>query len=294
MTYDLSRTIMDAIDNGIKNALNEELSISSSVTHYMLLLKQQILDDSHKKQTNKLRNDKITYKEGSFEFDLFGDSYTVNYTLYTCDIQLCRSYIQSSHVVMSTATLNLCLALDNGQPYQEYFDNIIEHELLHIYQYNKSKVDLLSNNNIKKLYDIVNDIFKTSNNEDVLVFANALYASFAFEQDAMVHALYAQLMSSPMGINYKYIINKSDEYNYLYDMKYVIFHEDLISIELDKNDFAKYNVSKKYVFNFIKRGYDRFETKFGKMISKYLKEYKLPIGSTIPQIPHQQCVKNKL
>lgn len=98
----------------------------------------------------------------------------------------------------------------------------------------------------------------------------------------MVHALYAQLISSPMGINYKYIINKSDEYNYLYDMKYVIFHKDLISIELDKNDFAKYNVSKKYVFNFIERGYDRFETKFGKMISKYLKEYKLPIGSTIP------------
>ena len=102
-----------------------------------------------------------------------------------------------------------------------------------------------------------------------ITFANALYISFPFEQDAMIHGLYNSLIN-----NYdlpSYMVKgeafKTDEYLYLKDIRLAI---DMID-EYDESIF-NHMLSKNAFLIILNKAYKRFLSKFEKCIQHIIDE----------------------
>ena len=134
--------------------------------------------------------------------------------------------------------MTLEIKIDNPK----YFEDIVTHEILHIFQYNKNQ----------KKYEIKDDLYKIlskirkniENYSDLdILFAQALYISFDFEQDAMVHGLFKDLQQYETD-NIQFKLKETDEYKFLVDLRYAIknidqFDESLFDNKLSKSAFLK-------------------------------------------------------
>lgn len=271
--YIFYQKFIDAIEVGIKEVLNEELAISATVSDEADRLKQLILNDAKNRQTEKTEN--FSFKDGELTAKLFGINYKINYTVYNAtDCSHLRGYLDSaSDTIKHTMSLNLLRV--NGQPYQDYFDNSIYHELLHVFQYEQSKRNALSDPVMKSRYETIRNIFNdTTLDETYRVFANALYASFDFEQDAMVHGLYGEMISMTDGVNWKGVLLRAKDYEYVYDISWCLDNLELF-------DSKRFGMTKEAFKHLIEDKLKMFKTKIGKMIMKF-QQRELKSGSTIP------------
>ena len=111
---------------------------------------------------------------------------------------------------------------------------------------------------IKKLYKITGNILgdRDRNYSDTEKrFAGALYLTFPYEQDAMVHGLYMVLDNFP-SVMINNVVKNTDEYLYLTDLKYAIDNIDIFDEALFNNLLAK----NKFL-NMCKKSYNRYKTK---------------------------------
>ena len=193
------------------DSINESLAISDEVKNETIKLAKQIRDDTLLNIT-KQKNDAIgTYVENSFNVNIFGFTYFVLYQYYT--------YIKNSNMLSKLkCAVNIKKELLTLSIFDkpDYFENKLSHELLHVFQYSKNFHDYYnSENKESKLYKVAQNILNHQNdfNQIEIDFTNALYISYSFEQDAMVHGLYNTLKDFPSGADID--VFETEEYEYL-------------------------------------------------------------------------------
>ena len=244
--------------------INESLAISDEVKNETIKLAKQIRDDALLNITKQKDNIIGTYVENSFNINIFGFTYQIVYQYYT--------YIKNQNMLNRLrCSVNIkreiitLLVFDKPK----YFENNISHELLHIFQYFKNFHDYYnSNNKESKLYKIQQSILENKDNysENDILFTNALYASFSFEQDAMVHGLYNTLKDFPAGVDID--VFETEEYEYLKDIKKSIENIDKFNENLFNN-----LITKKVFLIRLQKAYNRYKTKIEKVVQKVNDEY---------------------
>jgi len=272
---DLYNKIMKDMDK----LIIESLSISKNVIIEANKLQKFLMQD-FQKQISKYEEN-LTFRENSFHYNLFDFDFLIQYKIFTKDFNLAKFYTYGlTDILSEQKTLTLNLYLNSGIPSEEYFESLIYHELLHIYQYKMSKHDVLSNSFLNKLYMNIKIIYanKEIYSDDELTFTNALYASFDFEQDAMCHGLYGRLMSvSSDIINPKNILYNSQEYEFIYDMEWVLENLDKFPDIFD--------ISKEKYQVIIEKSLNRFKTHIGKAYIQYKEDSKFRESVMIPNKP---------
>jgi hypothetical protein len=234
----------------IKQIINEELSISLNVEKVSLKIRDAILD----KCTNIVSQcyNNVKYKEGHITYNIFDIDYDIHFKVYTnIDDTYSEKLYGCIYISEHRMDLNLCKI--NGISFAPKFENIIFHEVEHIYQYSLHKRDYLSDIKTLKLYNKILEIINIHNNENDLIIANALFMSFEFEQDAMVHGLYGTLMNTNKEYLYDTYLH-TDEHAFLEDMNYVLEHKDEL-------DYTIFNISKNKIISLIKNQYKRYLNK---------------------------------
>jgi len=241
----------------VRKAINEEMSISPIVGHAASVLKNHIEEDCKKRETKK--ESRLHYKEGMLEEKLFGLCYRVNYKVYTnIDINDFRLF-GTTKVATNELILSMCLF--NGQPYAPKYDDIIFHELLHIYQYTLNKKDYLIDERYATLYANIGKVLSNpSYTDNDKIFANALYISFPFEQDAMAHGLYGTL-SVFKWFQLRYEFEKTEEYAYIFDIEYALENID----EFNEDAFG---ITKEKCVRILQKAYNRYVSKLSKAYQK--------------------------
>ena len=244
--------------------INESLAVSDEVKNETIKLAKQIRDDAFLNIT-KQKNDAIgIYVENSFNINIFGFTYFVFYQYYTyiknknmLDKLKCKANISKKIITLSVF----------DKP--EYFENHISHELLHVFQYSKNFHNYYNSKNKESdLYKIAQNILSHQNNFNQIEidFTNALYITYSFEQDAMVHGLFNSLSDNSEIANS--LVFETEEYEYLKDIKKSIekidkFNETLFNNLITKNAFLIR----------LQKAYKRYKTKIEKVVQKVNDEY---------------------
>ena len=254
----------------MEKQLFEELSISDKIKIEAETLSKVILVDSKLKADVIKKNGFDNVLKNEFNIDLFGINYDITYYIYNIndlselDIELYKNLI--SITKNNSNEINLNLLFVSNEPDPEYFYSTIYHELTHVYQYIKSKNDVLKNIKTKNLYDLIKHIKNDSQSELIMTFINAIYACFDFEQDALLHEAYGEYMKIYTIYHINFDIKESNAYKFIEDLRYAIEHIN----ELDENLFKN---SQEFYLNLFTEKLKRFETKFGKLITKIKKEF---------------------
>lgn len=248
----------------------EELSISDEIKLEAENLAKVILTDSKLNADIIKRNGFNNILKNKFDINLFGINYNIIYYIYNInniselDIKLYKNLISITKNNENEILLNLLFVSNN--PDKEYFYSSIYHELTHVYQYIKSKNDVLKNIKIKNLYNLIKDIKNNSQSELDILFTNAIYACFDFEQDALLHETYCEYMKSYQIYHLNFDIEDSNAYKFIEDLRNAINNIDKLDEKLFKN-------SQDFYLNLFTKKLKRFETKFGKLIIKIKKDF---------------------
>jgi len=261
--YTNIKILENNIINAVKIALNEELSISKEVENIANALHNYIIQDFTK--LSLIKEYKLNYKTNTFNYEIFGENYNINYKIYT-NVNPNENYMFFGLADIQNNYIELNLCYYNGLPYENLFNDIIYHEILHIFQYSKNKKLYLKDNSIKKRYDAINKVLNNNYSDDEKIFANALYMAFEFEQDAMCHGLYGTLKHCKYITNIKNEYMKSDEYLYLYDIQYTLNNIN----NFDKNCEKLFNISRKHFEKILYNSYKRY---LNKLTHVYQKAY---------------------
>ena len=253
----------------MQKELFEELSISDEIKTEAESLKKYILADS------KLNADSIkkygfdNVLKNKFDIELFGVKYEITYYIFNiekCIIDAKLFKILQPETKNYENEICFYLLTINNEPNDEYFLAPIWHELTHVYQYIKSKKDELSNEKIKNLYILNKHIMCTCSDNIQILFSNAIYVCFDFEQDALIHETYGQYMKQYQIYHFDFDIEDSNAYKFIEDLKNAIEHIDKLDEKLFKN-------SKKFYLNLFIKKLKRFENKFGKLKTKIKKNF---------------------
>lgn len=249
--------------------LFEELSISNDIKREAEQLIKIILFDSNKA-------DKIKYDDfndvlsNSFKISLFNIEYTINYKIF--DINSSKEFNEHLFKLLTPITRNNIYKIDlflltiNNIPDNNLFYAPIYHELTHVYQYIKSQNNVLSNPKTNKLYALSKNI-KEQNIKSQIIFAYAIYASFDFEQDALIHELYGECMhQQEIYTLHQYIWMDSNAYGFINDLTNAIEQIDNLDEKLFEN-------SKNYYLDLFNQKLNRFKNKLGKLEIKIKKDF---------------------
>lgn len=259
--------------------LNEILSIANEVLDET----NKIHGEIENNKTNIINEDFAgKYYNGNFNKNIFGLQFSIR---YKCYITIKNYNVLHGRTVIKDKLLDLILYNNSFKT----FDSIIMHEVLHIFQYVKNKIDYNKHGINKDLYKIVGNILgdKDRKYSDIeKTFAGALYLTFPYEQDAMVHGLYKTLDEYP-SIIIRQVLKDTDEYLYLEDLKYLIthineFNESLFNNLLTKNKFLK----------MCTHAYNRYKTKIEHVVQHIIDDKSKLNEGLIHFIP-QHHIKNR-
>lgn len=187
----------DQFNNILEMMLNEKLHISDDVIDSFKIIKNSILRNIA--ETSTINNSiSIPHKENELKFELFGSDLTVKYDCYFLNSkQDIASIMQkldiTSYVNNDEKTIYLnFFNIDNQYFDPRYFDDALQHELEHFYQFIKKggtalipKSDLYKQA-LKYLNDNGNDGFNR-------VLATIIYLSYKQEWDGFINGSYAML-----------------------------------------------------------------------------------------------------
>lgn len=224
-------------------SLNEVLSISDEVIHESDKFCQIIRDKVNQEMKN-MNTERYAADDGygkyiiiHFKHNFFNLTFKIDVKNY---ISINENYLYrlGGNTKIGRRQMTLEIKIDNPK----YFEDIVTHEILHIFQYNKNQ----------KKYEIKDDLYKIlskirkniENYSDLdILFAQALYISYNFEQDAMVHGLFKDLQQYETD-NIQFKLKETDEYKFLVDLRYAIknidqFDELLFDNKLSKSAFLK-------------------------------------------------------
>ena len=260
-------------------SLNEVLSISDEVIHESDKLCQIIRDKVNQEMKNVnieryiIGNEIGNYINIRFEYSVYEQIYTIIVRNY---IKINRNDLDKLHG--NANVINKIITLDIIMDDPKYFEDIVTHEILHIFQYNKNQLNYANND---KLYKILSKIRKNIENYSDLdiLFAQALYISFDFEQDAMVHGLFKDLQQYETD-NIQFKLKETDEYKFLVDLRYAIKNIDQFDESLFDN-----KLSKSAFLNRLQKAEQRYSTKINHIVQR-IYDIKENFDGLIPHYPY--------
>mgnify|MGYP003571253310 CR=1 FL=1 len=131
------------------------------------------------------------------------------------------------------------------------------------------------------LYKILSKIRKNIENYSDLdiLFAQALYILFNFEQDAMVHGLFKDLQQYETD-NIQFKLKETDEYKFLVDLRYAIKNID----QFDESMFNN-KLSKSVFLNRLQKAEQRYSTKINHIV-QYISDVRENFDGLIPHYPY--------
>ena len=259
--------------------LNEVLSIPDDVIQESNNLCQIIRDKVNQELQNInieryiIGNEIGNYINIRFEHSIYEQIYTI----------IVRNYIKINRndldkLCGNANVINKIITLDIIIDDPKYFEDIVMHEILHIFQYNKNQLNYANND---KLYKILSKIRKNIENYSDLdiLFAQVLYISYNFEQDVMVHGLFKELQQYD---NYiiQFKLRETDEYMFLVDLRYAIKNID----QFDKLLFEN-KLSKSAFLNRLQKAEQRYSTKINHIVQRIF-DIRENFDGLIPHYPY--------
>jgi predicted SprT family Zn-dependent metalloprotease len=169
----------------------------------------------------------------------------------------------------------MTLKIKIGNP--KYFEDIVTHEILHIFQYNKNQKKY-ENDSLYKILNKIRKNIENYNDTDIL-FAQALYISYDFEQDAMVHGLFKELEQYD---NYiiQFKLRETDEYMFLVDLRHAIKNIDQFDESLFEN-----KLSKSAFLNRLQKAEQRYSTKINHIV-QHIFDIRENFDGLVPHYPY--------
>lgn len=143
----------------------------------------------------------------------------------------------------------------------KYFEDIVTHEILHIFQYNKNQKKYERKDALYKILSKIRKNIENYSDLDIL-FAQALYISYDFEQDAMVHGLFKDLQQYEID-NIQFKLKETDEYKFLVDLRYAIKNIDQFDESLFDNKLSKFAF-----LNRLQKAEQRYSTKINHIVQR--------------------------
>lgn len=245
--------------------LNEELSISDEVLKETRNISKIIKDDINTKiPQHEVIGD---FVDGNFKYNFFGINYKVMYKCFVNNVETYFLKNMSSTTILDQNIVKFNLSL----VYEDlFFEGPISHEILHIFQYTKNKHLYLNYDYFNKLYNAARYIKIHCNDynytDEDINFARALYASFPFEQDAMVHSYYNNLFKQDIYV-IQFYKDELDEYKFLESIEHAINNIDLFDESLFNNV-----ISKQKFLNRLEKAYKRYKSKLNNAVKKVYKD----------------------
>lgn len=177
--------------------INEELSVSNTVTEMCKELSYQLINKLQNSKKKIVQNKSYLMYKGQMAFDCSNYLKTIKflsvfYVVYLFDDENeCRFAEKSGQMNCSAdyknKNIKLALGYINGKPSRNFFASIT-HELKHIFEYDRG----MQKNTA--FYERVVDMYENGSRWEKII-ARALYMSFKTEQDAFLSQFYAYLSS---------------------------------------------------------------------------------------------------
>lgn len=222
-------------------SLNEVLSISDEVIHESNNL-CQIIRDKVNQEIQNMNTERYAVDDGygkyiiiHFKYNFFNLKFKIDIKNY---ISINENYLYrlGGNTKIGRRQMTLEIKIDDPK----YFEDIVTYEILHIFQYNKNQKKYERKDTLYKILSKIRKNIENYNDIDVL-FVQALYISYDFEQDAMVHGLFKDLQQYETD-NIQFKLKETDEYKFLVDLRYAIknidqFDESLFDNKLSKSAF---------------------------------------------------------
>ena len=259
--------------------LNEVLSIPDDVIQESNNLCQIIRDKVNQELQNInieryiIGNEIGNYINIRFEHSIYEQIYTI----------IVRNYIKINRndldkLCGNANVINKIITLDIIIDDPKYFEDIVMHEILHIFQYNKNQLNYANNDKLYKILSKIRKNIENYNDLDIL-FAQALYISYNFEQDAMVHGLFKELQQYD---NYiiQFKLRETDEYMFLVDLRYAIKNIDQFDELLFEN-----KLSKSAFLNRLQKAEQRYSTKINHIVQRIF-DIRENFDGLIPHYPY--------
>lgn len=266
-------------------SLNEVLSISDEVILESNKLCQIIRDKVNQEMKN-MNVERYAADDGygkyiiiHFKHNFFNLKFKVDIKNY---ISINENYLYTLKGNTRIGIRQMTLKIKIDDP--KYFEDIVTHEILHIFQYNKNQKKYENDN----LYKILHKIRKNIENYSELdiLFAQALYISYDFEQDAMVHGLFKELQQYETD-NIQFKLKETDEYKFLVDLRYAIKNIDQFDESLFDN-----KLSKSAFLNRLQKAEQRYSTKINHIV-QHIFDIRENFDGLIPHYPYISSKKLK-
>ena len=241
-------------------SLNEVLSISDEVIHESNNL-CQIIRDKVNQEIQNMNTERYAVDDGygkyiiiHFKYNFFNLKFKIDIKNY---ISINENYLYrlGGNTKIGRRQMTLEIKIDDPK----YFEDIVTYEILHIFQYNKNQKKYERKDTLYKILSKIRKNIENYNDIDVL-FVQALYISYDFEQDAMVHGLFKDLQQYETD-NIQFKLKETDEYKFLVDLRYAIKNIDQFDESLFDN-----KLSKSAFLNRLQKAEQRYSTKINHIV----------------------------
>jgi hypothetical protein len=259
-------------------SLNEILSISDEVIHESNKLCQIIRDKVNQEMKN-MNIERYAADDGygkyiiiHFKHNFFNLKFKIDIKNY---ISINENYLYTLKGNTRIGIRQMTLKIKIGNP--KYFEDIVTHEILHIFQYNKNQKKY-ENDSLYKILNKIRKNIENYNDTDIL-FAQALYISYDFEQDAMVHGLFKELEQYD---NYiiQFKLRETDEYMFLVDLRHAIKNIDQFDESLFENKLLK-----SAFLNRLQAAEQRYSTKINHIV-QHIFDIRENFDGLVPHYPY--------
>ena len=259
-------------------SLNEVLSISDEVIQESDKLCHIIRDKVNQEMKN-MNAERYAANDGygkyiiiHFKYNFFNLKFKVDIKNY---ISINENYLYTLKGNTRIGIRQMTLEIKIDHP--KYFEDIVTHEILHIFQYNKNQKKY-ENDSLYKILNKIRKNIENYNDTDIL-FAQALYISYDFEQDAMVHGLFKDLQQYKTD-NIQFKLKETDEYKFLVDLRHAIKNIDQFDESLFEN-----KLSKSTFLNRLQASEHRYSTKINHIVQHIL-DVRENFDGLIPHYPY--------
>lgn len=202
--------LTEIIKKTVNSILKEELDINDAVDKMNDEIRRKIISEWRGLPRENVR-DGLTKSCGSFEYDIFGTVFTVNYTVFNYRDEyaaMSGGEKYGANVKIIDKVIELSVVAISGYIDERYLSGSLQHEIEHWFQRKNSGKPLLAKS---KVYDLaVENLGSNGHNGWDGTLANVIYYSRNEEQDAFVNGLYGTLKNMAYGYDFKDLIEKSE------------------------------------------------------------------------------------
>lgn len=276
------RIVSESVRRSIKELIREELSISNDVSKKSIEIIDLIQNDYKNRERVEIA-DGVYERKGSVECDMFGKTFTINYTHFnfrdydTYDEQwrLFRNDNTSSYI---DGEIRVSILAISGEIQPNTLDDSVQHEVEHMYQtFMRGKELYTSKSMYNKFLVVKSQLDKGLDDCGGFLpkLCDVIYYTNKNEHDAFVNGLYAQLIKTHT-LYHKRTMEASDAYKVVTYLKQL---EEFLGGEIDNKHFGDaathFGKSKEWFIQRCSIGRDYLMKRIMKIMVKGMKDRRM-------------------